>query len=324
MTPAAFARSHRGRIVLAFASVYVLWGSTYLAIRYAVESIPPFVMGATRFVIAGWALYLFARMRGAARPTRQDIRTAGITGILMLGGGNAAVIWSEQYVASGLVALIVATVPLWIVLIDWLRPGGSRPRTAVGFGVAVGIAGMIILIGPGALHLDGYRVGASALVLIGGSMSWAIGTLVTRRSARLSSPLVGAALQMLAGAAAMLVMAIAFGEARAFSLAAVTARSLWAMAFLIVFGSLIGFTAYIYLLGVVSATKAATYAYVNPVVALALGWAFANEPIGIRSVIAAAVILAGVAIITITQSGAPATGEYPIPTQPGEKVRSAA
>src|SRR5262245_14345262 len=166
MTPAAFARSHRGRIILAFAAVYVLWGSTYLAIRYAVETIPPFVMGAARFIIAGFALYAIARLRGAPRPSRHDVRLAGITGVLMLGFGNTAVMWSEQYVPSGLVALIVATVPLWVVLLDWLRPGGARPRNAVWAGVAVGIAGMIILIGPGALHLDGYRIGASAVVLL--------------------------------------------------------------------------------------------------------------------------------------------------------------
>jgi len=322
MTPAAVAQRNKTRILLAFAAVYVLWGSTYLAIKYAVASFPPFALGATRFFVAGLALYAFARWRGQPAPNRTEWRNAAITGVLMLAFGNGAVIWSEQMVPSGIVAIIVATVPLWMVLMDWLRPRGVRPKRMMFVGLTLGLVGIAILIGAGA---RGHVPPAGALVLMVGSISWAIGSILTRHTERPRSAFVYSALQMLAASAAFTVMAFASGELRGFSADRVTMGGIVGWVYLIIFGSLIGYTAYIYLLGNVSAAKAATYAYVNPVIAVLLGWAFAHEPIGARSVVAAAIILAGVAIITTARSSsAQPTGEYPIPADTSAEKRSAA
>lgn len=308
---------HRTRVLLAFAAVYVIWGSTYLFIKYAIEVIPPFMMGATRFLLAGAMLYAFALWRGAAPANRHDVRSAAATGILMLGVGNAAVMWSQLTVPSGVVALIVSTVPIWVVMIDWLRPRGARPGMPVFVGLALGVAGMVILIGPRAIAGRGHVNEIGALVLLVGSVSWALGTILSKGSKRSGSPLVYSAVQMLAAAAAMLVASLVAGEPARFSFAALTWRAALSWVYLVLAGSIIGYTAYIYLLGKVSATKAATYAYVNPVIAVLLGWAFANEAVGVRTLVAAAVILSGVALITVTQAGARAvTGEHPLPTQP--------
>ena len=304
MTPAGIAKRNRTRILLAFAAVYVVWGSTYLFIKYAIETMPPFLMGSGRFLIAGTLLYAFARTRGAARATFADWK-------------SAAVVWSELSVPSGVVALIVSTVPIWVVLVDWLRPHGHRPRTSTFIGLALGLIGMVILIGPKAIIGQGHVDEVGALVLLCGSLSWAIGTILSKGSKRSGSPLVYSALQMLSAAVAMGGMSLASGELTRFSPGAVSLQSWLSFAYLVLAGSIIGYTAYIYLLGVVSASKASTYAYVNPVIAVVLGWAFANEPIGLRTIAAAVVILAGVAIITVLQSGPPgATGEHPLPTSP--------
>lgn len=329
MTPAAVAGRKKTRILLAFAAVYLVWGSTYLFIKLAIETIPPFIMGSSRLFAAGALLYVIARWRGGARPTLQDWRSATVTGVLMLTVGNGAVVWSEQTVPSGVVALIVSTVPIWIVLIDWLRPHGVRPRNPVFAGLAIGLAGMVILIGPGAIVGQGNVNQIGALALLIGSLGWALGSILSKGSKRSGSPLAYAALQMISASAAMLVLAFLTGEPAAFSLWRVSPRSIASWVYLVLAGSIVGYTAYIYLLGQVSAAKVATYAYVNPVIAVLLGWAFANEPIGARTILAAVVILAGVAMITMLQGTAThITGEHPVPTEPqklkGERQRSAA
>jgi drug/metabolite transporter (DMT)-like permease len=296
--------AHRSHVIAAFAALYTIWGSTYLAIHYAVQTIPPFLMGGTRFIIAGLILYLLARQRGAHAPTRPQWRAATVTGILLLVGGNGAVIWSEQHVASGLVALIVAIVPLWMVALDWLRPGGMRPGRAVFLGLALGVIGLVLLIGPdaiaprGAAHLDV----RAALVPVVGSMLWALGSIFSRYAPRPSSAQMTTGMQMLTGGAAFLVVSALAGEPRHFSLAAVTAPSWLGYLYLVTFGSLLGFTAYIYLLGATTPAKAATYAYVNPIVAVILGWAVAGEPFTPRMFVAAAIILGGVALITLANA----------------------
>ena len=308
-------RNARTHVVAAFAAVYLIWGSTYLAIRYAVATIPPFLMGGTRFLIAGLILYGWTRLRGAAPPTRVQWRAALVTGILLLVGGNGAVIWSEQHVASGLVALIVAIVPLWIVVLDWLRPGGTRPTLAVFIGLALGLAGLALLIGPDALTShggSGLDVRA-ALVPVFGSMLWAVGSIYSRYAARPSSAQLATGMQMLAGGAAFLVVSVIAGEPRRFSLSAVTPASWAGYVYLVTFGALVGFTAYIYLLRATTPAKASTYAYVNPVVAVILGWAVAGEPFTPRMFIAAAIILGGVALITLANAKRP---------QPAQNLRS--
>lgn len=323
MTPAAIARRNRARIVLAFAAVYVLWGSTYLFIKFAIETIPPFMLGASRFVIGGVVLYALARWRGAPKPVARDWQVAALSGVLMLGVGNGAVMWAEKTVPSGVVALIVSSVPIWIVVLDWLRPRGVRPRRSVFLGLALGFIGMVILVGPRAIVGQGHIDEVGAGILVVGSIGWAVGTLVTRGN-KPGSPIVLAALQMGSAAIAMLLMSVIMGEPSAFRLADVSTRSMLSWGYLVIAGSIVGHTAYVYLLGVVSAAKASTYAYVNPIIAVLLGWAFAKEPLGLRTLLAAAVILGGVAIITVTQSSHAATGEHPVPTAPKERERSAA
>jgi len=285
------------RVVTAFAAIYLIWGSTYLAIRFAIETLPPLLMAGTRHLTAGVLLYLWARHRGAARPEGRHWKSAAAVGALLLLGGNGLVVWAETRVPSGLTALLVAMVPLWMVLLDWLWQGG-RPAARTVFGLACGFAGVVILVGPrgfgGASHVD--PLGAAALVVA--SLSWATGSLLSRRVALPASPFLATAMEMLAGGACLVVTGLALGEAGRVDLAAASARSWLALAYLVVLGSLVGFTAYVWLLRTVSASRASTYAYVNPVVAVLLGWALAGEPLSARTLLAAAMILPAVAVLS--------------------------
>ncbi len=296
----------RGRLLAAFAAVYVVWGSTYLFIRFAVETLPPFVMAGARFAVAGAILYSWARLRGAPTPSRAEWRGAAVAGLFLLLGGNGAVVWAEQRVPSGVTALLVATVPVWMVLLDWLRPGGVRPRAGVFAGLALGLAGLAMLVGRGGLGGGGADL-VGAAVLVVGSILWATGSLYLRQKPRPSSALATNAVQMLAGGVALFVVGTMAGELGRLDLAAASARSLLSLVYLIIAGSLIGFTAYTYLLQVSTPAKVSTYAYVNPVVAVVLGWAFAGEEITARTLVAAAVILAGVAIITLARGATEAS-----------------
>lgn len=296
-------RPSRARVAAAFAIVYVIWGSTYLAIRYAIDTVPPFLMAATRFAIAGLMLYLWVRLRGAARPSRANWLAALVIGGLLLFGGNGAVVWSEQHVPSGLVSLLVAIVPLWMVLLDWGIGSGTRPSRAVIAGVALGLAGLLLLIGPGALTGTGPIPIAGALVLLLGSLSWATGSIYSRKARLPKEPLLATAMEMLAGSALLFVASLVTGEWGRVNPGAVSTTSVLAILYLIFFGSLVAFTAYIWLLRVSTPARVATYAYVNPVVAVFLGWALAGEPVSARTLIAAAVIIAAVALITAGQSG---------------------
>ena len=284
-------------MLAAFVAVYLVWGSTYLAIRYAVETIPPFLMGGARFVVSGLLLYVWARARGAPKPTGPQWRDATIAGFLMLCLGNGAVGWAEQHVPSGLAALLVAVVPLWIVLVDWLRPDGVRARPIVLLGVVVGFLGLIILVGRGAS--DGTAVDkTAAVVLVFASLAWACGSVFNRHGDRPESAAMSTGIQMLGGGTGLVLVAIAAGELGKLHIAEVSPASWLGWAYLVTFGSLVGFTAYIYLLRAVTPAKASTYAYVNPLVAVFLGWAIAGETVTGRTLGAAAVILAGVAMIT--------------------------
>lgn len=293
----------RARLLTAFAAVYLIWGSTYLAIRFAVETLPPLLMAGVRFTLAGAVILLWARLvQGRKPPTSTDWRTGLVSGALLLLGGNGAVVWSEQRVPSGIAALLVAVVPLWMVLLDWMRRGGTRPGAAVFVGLTLGLVGLGVLVGPDALAGNGGGVSLSgAGVLMAGSFSWAVGSLYTKRAPRPSTANNGSGTQMFAGGLCLILAATVGGELSQLDLAHASSRSLLGFLYLIVFGSLIGFTAYVYLLSHTTAAKAATYAYVNPVVAVLLGWAFADEPVTGRTLAAAAVILAGVAIITLAR-----------------------
>jgi len=295
--------SSRSRVIAAFVAVYVVWGSTYLAIRYAVETIPPFLMVGTRFFVSGVLLYAWSRSRGDERPTSAQWRDAAIAGLLLLCCGNGAVAWAEQRVPSGLAALLVAIVPLWMVLVDWFRPGGVRPSLVVLAGVIVGLVGLDVLIGPQTLTGHGDIDRIAVVVLIVASLAWALGSVYNRYGTRPSSAVMSTGLQMIAGSAGLLLAAFIGGEFGAIHIARISFASWMGWLYLVTLGSLVGFTAYVYLLRAVSPAKASTYAYVNPVVAVFLGWAIAGEPVTPRTLAAAAIILSGVAMITISQNG---------------------
>jgi drug/metabolite transporter (DMT)-like permease len=308
----------RGRLIAAFAAVYVIWGSTYLGIKLAAETLPPFLMAGARFLMAGAILYAWSRRDpgpgGRPRLTGAEWWMAFVVGVLLLFGGNGAVVWASHRIPTGSIALLIAATPIWMVVIDWLRPGGRRPGGAVAAGLLLGTAGLALLVdargGAGGGRVDPL----SAAVVLLGSLSWAVGSLASRsrrmpRSANLST-----AIQMFGGGIVLLVAGLALGEAQDLSLTGVSLRSGLAWIYLVTFGSLIGYTAYIWLLGKVSAARVATYAYVNPVVAVLLGWAFAGEVVTSRIMLAAAVIVGAVALITAggTESAAqPASGGEP-------------
>ena len=293
--------STRASVIAAFAAVYVVWGSTYLAIRYAVQTMPPLLMAGARFSVSGVMLYAWARARGAPRPTAVEWRVAVVTGVLMLCLGNGSVGWAEQRIPSALAALIVAVVPLWMVVFDWMLPGGKRPTLSVIAGVIVGLGGLVVLVGPEHVDTTGPVDIVGALVLVAASMAWAFGSVYNSRGARPESATMSTGLQMLGGSVALVASGLALGEGHRTSISQISAASWVGWLYLVTFGSLIGFTAYIYLLKEVSPAKASTYAYVNPVVAMLLGWAIAGEAITPRTLIAAAIILGGVALITVAR-----------------------
>lgn len=289
------------QVALAFAAVYLIWGSTYLAIRFAVETLPVFSYAGVRFVVAGAILYAIVRLRGGPAPSRAHWRDATIVGALLLLVGNGGVSLAERTVPSGIAAVIIATVPLWMVLLHWWQ-GGARPSWAVSGAVALGLVGVALLVGP-ASFAGTERVDAvGAAILLVASLAWAAGSLYSRRAAIPSWPLLATGLQQLAGGALLLAAGALSGELATLRPQEFSERSLFALGYLIVFGSLIGFTAYIWLLRNVAPALVSTYAFVNPVVAVFLGWALAAEPITARTLVASAIIVGAVAIITVEQS----------------------
>lgn len=285
----------------ALIAVYIAWGSTYLAIRFAVETMPPFLMAATRFLFAGAVLYAFRRLRGDPAPTRIEWRSAAIVGLLLLAGANGSVVWAEQVVVSGIAALMVGSAPLWMVLIDALRPGGRWPDWKAVLGVVIGFAGIALLVWPvEGLQGNVHPAGAAALILA--SVLWAIGSLYNRGAKLPDSPLLGTGMEMLAGGAGLVVMGTLNNEWSQIDLAGISTRSLLGLAYLIVGGAWIGFAAYTWLLRVAPTTLVSTYAYVNPLIAIFIGNLLAAEPLTARILVATAIIVASVALITMTQS----------------------
>ena len=290
------------QVMLALGAVYVIWGSTYLAIAVAIETIPPLLMAGVRYLIAGAILYVWSRWRGAPRPSRIHWRSAALVGGFLLLGGNGALVWAEKRLPSGTAALLVSTMPLWMVLLGWLRPGGTRPPWKVFAGVGLGLAGLALLVQPTAdAHVD--LLGAVVLVL--GAMSWAWGSIRSREIALPESPLLATAMEMLGGGALLVLGGAALGETGQLHLEQITLRSALGLGYLITFGALIGFTAYVWLLRrVASPVLVGTYAYINPIVAVFLGWLFLNEPLTGRTLVAAAVIISGVILISLARRAA--------------------
>ena len=285
-------------IVAALVSVYVIWGSTYLALRWSVETIPPLLLAAVRFLTAGAVLYAWYGTRAPERPTVAQWRIAAISGGLLLAGGNGAVVVAVQWVPSGLAALLVGAVPLWIVLVDWLFGARVRPSARSTAGVVVGFAGIALLGGSPGVGAGGAREAFGAVLVLAGGVSWSVGSIYSKYATGLPRPGLLVSMQMLAGGGILLLMSVLAAEPFSFDVGAVTLKSALALVYLITFGAMVGYAAYIWLLSEVSPSKATTYAYVNPVVAMFLGWALADEPLTFRSLGAAAIILGAVVLIT--------------------------
>src|SRR3954463_1987835 len=287
----------RWKIVLAFLAVYLCWGMTYLAMRIAVKDIPPHLMSGARFLVAGLVLYLWTRHRGDPKPSPVQWRAAAVVGGFLLLGGNATVAWAEQRVPSGLAAVLIAVAPIWMVTFEWGR-GGPRPGARVIAGLLLGLAGVALLVSPsGDSSTQVSLTGAVMLVLA--SASWAWGSVYSKSAPLPKSPFLGTSMEMIAGGVLILLAALAAGQFAQFRPSQVSTEAALSWLFLVILGSLVGFTAYIWLLGVTSIAKAGTYAYVNPIVAVFLGWAILDEPVTARTLIAALVILTGVALVNI-------------------------
>ena len=288
------------QIVIAFALVYVVWGSTYLAIRVAVESLPILLYAGVRFVIAGVVLYAAVALRGLPPISRRHWRDAAIVGALLLLGGNGLVSFGERTVPSGIAAVIVATVPLDMVLLSWAWTR-RQPSWSLLAAIAIGLVGVALLVG--AFGVAGTRIDPfGAALLVVASVSWAAGSLYSSRAAMPATPILATAMQQIAGGVLLLAAGGATGELVSLDPTTFTTRSLVALAYLITFGSLVGFTAYIWLLRNVAPAVVSTYAFVNPVVAVFLGWAILGEEISLRTIVASAIIVLAVAIITIEQA----------------------
>ena len=295
----------RAALLLAFAAVYIIWGSTYLGIRFAIDSIPPLLMAGSRYTLAGALLYGFMRWRGEPAPTRKGWLTAAVIGVCLLGFGNGGVTLGEQYIPTGLTALLVATVPMFLAVLGWWSGVAARPRPVVAAGLAAGLAGVYLLARTaGASHVakPGHEGLGIGLVLVA-ALVWAIGSLYSKNHQPTPSPFLSGGMQMLCGGVAMLLVGLLRGEAAGFSLAQVTATSWLAYAYLVTFGSIVGFTAYIWLLRVVEPALAGTYAFVNPVVAVLLGWLFLHEVPDPQMLGGAALIVLAVALVVLGGRG---------------------
>lgn len=286
------------KLVFAFGLVYIIWGSTYLAIKLSIDSIPPFLMAGARHVIAGLILitYVYLKEKPSIRP--RHIRSNTIIGGLLLLGGNGGVVWAEQFVPSGLASLLVSMVPIWILLINWLGLKNGKPSVKKTAGVVLGLSGLMFLISP----LELLRAEAvnpiGAIVLMFASLSWAAGSVYTNYAKMPESKFAAISIQMLSGGFMLLIWSFIVGEYKYFNISAVTVNSYLALIYLIIFGSLIAYSAYIWLLHAAGPSLTSTYAYVNPVVAVFLGWILISEPMNPRIIISTVIIISAVALIT--------------------------
>jgi len=294
--------SLRLQIALAFLSIYTIWGSTYLAIRFAIETFPPFLMAAIRFLIAGGALYAWMRLRGAQRPTRANWKAAVIIGGLLLLGGNGGVTKAEQVIPSGLTAVLITIVPIWMALVELLQKDRIVPTPQVVLGLVLGFGGVVLLVGPGDLAGSGGLNPLWVGVLLFASLSWAIGSVYSRKAALPKTPLLGSGMEMLAGGVLLLVVSLVSQEWVGFQPSNVSFLSLVSFLYLIVFGSLIAFSSYVWLLTKTTTARASTYAYVNPVVAVFLGYFLAGEQLTLRTLLASSMIVIAVVVITTYKS----------------------
>jgi drug/metabolite transporter (DMT)-like permease len=291
------------RIWFALFAIYLAWGSTYLAIHFAVASIPPFFMTGMRFLVAGLVLYVWRRLAGDPAPTRAQWGSTAVIGTLLLVGGIGGVSWAEQYVPSGIAALIIAATPLWVVMIEAIRRGGSRPTWLTTTGVVIGLAGISILIDPVGTtgHPQGYNILGVAAVLLA-ALSWAVGSIYSQGANLPNSAMLGSGMELLAGGVGSFILGLVTGEAGHLNLSAITLSSVEGLVYLIVFGSLVGFVCYSWLLRVAPMTLVVTYAYVNPLVAVILGSLLAKEVLTLKVLFATPLILSAVVLTHAKQS----------------------
>lgn len=293
----------RSRVIIAFAALYLIWGSTFLGIRFAIETIPPFLMAGARFVAAGLIMCAIAWSQGIGRSTWANWRTSLIIGACLLLAGNGGVTISEQHIDSGLAALIVAIVPIYIVLLGWATGMAPRPSPIIWLALVGGFVGVGILFGP-ALHFssnDARHPAIGISILLVSSFIWSAGSLYSRTAKHAASPFLTAAQQMLCGGALLLLAGIVTGELRRLHPGSISMLSLASFVYLVIIGAVVGYTAYIWLLRHCEPAKVATYAYVNPIVAVLLGAFFAGETITVRMLIAAALIIGSVALVITAQ-----------------------
>lgn len=298
-------------LVLAFSAVYVIWGSTYLAIRFAVETLPPFLMAGVRFSTAGLLLYGWCRFRGADAPRPREWATTAVVGFFLLLLGNGGLSWAEQRVPSGIAALVVATVPIWMVVLAGLHPDEERASRTEWAGVLAGLAGVGILAAPGEEILGSGVDLVGGAVVLGASFFWAAGSVFNRFARLPRSPLLGTSMTMLTGGGLLVVAGVVLGEAARLDPSAVSARSALALLYLIVFGSLVAFSAYTWLLKAARPSLVGTYAYVNPVIAVLLGWLLAGEEVTPRALVAMGVILGSVIVIRRARRPGPSGSRLP-------------
>jgi drug/metabolite transporter (DMT)-like permease len=289
-------------LIAAFAAVYIFWGSTYLAIKYAIETLPPFLMAGARFVFAGSILILWARFSKDYEPPQPaHWRTSIIVGTLLLLGGNGLVVFAEHYISSSLAALLVATEPFWIVLLSWLWLKGTRPNGKVACGLAVGFFGVWLLISgqeQSVAAQSGSMQFFGTIAVIAAALSWATGSLYGLRAPVPKSSFLTAGMQMFSGGLILLCVSLLAGEWSRFNISEVSNNSWLGLLYLIVFGSLIAFTAYSWLMKNTPPAMVATYAYVNPIIAVFLGWLIAGESFTGQMLVGAGVIVGSVALIT--------------------------
>jgi drug/metabolite transporter (DMT)-like permease len=293
----------RTRIIIAFAALYLVWGSTYLGIRFAIETIPPFLMAGTRFLLAGVIMFGIAWSQGACKSSWANWRVSLIVGACLLLAGNGGVTISEQYIDTGLAALIVAIVPIYIVILGWATGMAPKPTPIVWLGLVGGFIGVGILLGP-ALRFSssgGRHPAIGMSILLVSAFVWSAGSLYSRSAKHAASPFLTAAQQMLCGGVLLLFAGLVTGELRSFHPRSISMLSLASFVYLVIIGAVVGYTAYIWLLRHCEPAKVATYAYVNPIVAVLLGAAFAGETLSMRVLIAAALIIGSVAIVITMQ-----------------------
>ncbi len=303
MSQPAETSASRGALVLAFATIYLVWGSTYLAIRVCVESMPPFAMASARFLLAGALLFAFLKLRGAAWPTLQQWRSSAITGTFLLLGGNGLVVYAEQTVSSANAALFIGIGPLFTVLIEWAWPGGLRPNFLTFLALALGIAGVTWLAAPWESPSAGMGISLfDSLLLLGACLSWSFGAIYGRHVKNPASPFMTSAQQMLAGGVILALTAALRGEWTTLDLATISAASWQGFVYLVTIGSLVGFSTFVWLMKHSTPALVSTYSYVNPVVAVFLGWLILNEPVTSRTYVAAVLIVGAVVLLTLAKN----------------------